>query len=42
MKATRREFVSTGLAAGVYVSQAPILDLAATAAQSPSLASEDG
>ena len=42
MKATRREFVSAGLAAGVYAAQAPILDLAATAAQSPALASEDG
>ena len=42
MKATRREFVSTSLAAGVYAAQAPILDLAATAAQSPALASEDG
>ncbi len=42
MKASRREFVATGLAAGVYASQAPVLGLAATAAQSPALASEDG
>ena len=44
MKATRRDFVSTGLAgaAGVYVSQALTLDLTAAATQAPSLPSEDG